>query len=138
MNKYKNLIFILIFAVILVGAIVPFASQFCLPFFNPEAFTDGAEVWNQYVSIVLGIVATILSIISLRMCFSSDESARQTELRTQQTLDKIDTRIQLVAQKQDQMYNAVSQTSLNTKVNDVGKVVWNVPDANCADIDEEV
>ena len=72
------------------------------------------------------------------MCFSSDESARQTELRTQQTLDKIDTRIQLVAQKQDQMYNAVSQTSLNTKVNDVGKVVWNVPDANCADIDEEV
>ena len=138
MNKYKNLIFILIFAVIFVGAIVPFGTQFWLPFFNPDAFTAGAEVWNQYVSIVLGIVATILSIISLKMCFSSNDSARQTEIRTQDTLDKIDTRIQLLAQKQDQMYSAVSQNSLNTKVNDVDKVVWNTPNDDCVNIDEEV
>lgn len=138
MNKYKNHIFILIFAVIFVGAIVPFGAQFLLPFFNSEAFTTGAEVWNQYVSIVLGVVATILSIISLKMCFSSNESARQTEIRTQDTLDKIDTRIQLLAQKQDQMYSAVSQNSLNTKVNDVDKVIWNTPKNDCVNIDEEV
>lgn len=108
----------------------------CL-FFNSEIPITGAEIWNQYVSIVLGIIATILSIISLKMCFSSNDSARQTEIRTQDTLDKIDTKIQLLAQKQDQMYSAVSQNSLNTKINDVDKIVWDVPD-NYKKNDEEV
>lgn len=137
MKKHRNGIYWLVGLVIFIGAIIPFGAQFWLPFFNEDAFIEGAEVWNQYVSIVLGIVATILSIISLKMCFSSEETSRQTELRTQATLDKIDTRIQLLAQRQDQLYNAVSQNSQNTKTNDIDKVVWNTPNSH-SNIDEEV
>ena len=52
--KNKNAIYILIGIIVLIGAIVPFGAQFVLPFFFPDKQIAGAEVWNQYVSIILG------------------------------------------------------------------------------------
>ena len=101
--KNKNAIYQLIFYIVLIGAIVPFGSQFVLPFFYPDKQIAGAEVWNQYVSIILGVVATITSIVSLVLGFKSEEQSNATELRTRDMLQSIETRIQLLSQKQDQM-----------------------------------
>ncbi len=111
MDKTKTFVFI--GTIIFLGGLVPFAAQFLLPLLYKNANVAGAEVWNQYVSIVLGIVATILSVVSLKMCFLNDEQSRQTELKTQEILDKIDTKIQLLAQKQDQIYETISETKNN-------------------------
>ena len=105
--KNKNAIYILIGTIILVGAIIPFGAQFILPFFFPDKQIAGAEVWNQYVSIILGVVATITSIVSLVLGFKSEEYSNATELRTREMLQRIETRIQLLSQKQDQMQSSL-------------------------------
>lgn len=110
MTKYdKKMIYILIIAVMLIGAIVPFAAQFILPFFYPENNIVGAEIWNQYVSIILGIVATITSIVSLILGFKSEEQSNATELRTRDMLQHIETRIALMSQKQDQIQSSLQK-----------------------------
>ena len=115
MNKYQRHIYWLITGVIFVGALVPFCAQFLLPFFNKDAFVEGAEVWNQFVSIVLGIVATILSIVSLKMCFDSAESFKNAEKQTAVIWAKIKGKLDLVSQKQDYIYSTVSQNQPNTQ-----------------------
>ncbi len=143
MNKHKYLIYGLVAAVILVGAIIPFGAQFWLPFFKEEAFTSGAEVWNQYVSIVLGIVATILSIVSLKMCFSSEESSKKAEMRTAVIWQKIEGKLDVLSEKQDYIYHTVSQNQPNTqtKTIDGNDANWKQSDKNKQTnmiIDEEV
>lgn len=102
-NENKNGLYILIGVIVLIGAIVPFAAQFVLPFYFPDKQIAGAEVWNQYVSIILGIVATITSIVSLVLGFRSEEQSNATERRTRDLLQRIEARIQLLSQKQDQI-----------------------------------
>ena len=142
MNKYKHLIYGLIIAVILIGGIIPFGAQFWLPFFKEEAFVGGAEVWNQYVSIVLGIVATILSIVSLKMCFSSEESSKNAEKRTEVIWTKIEDKLELLSQKQDYLYNTVSQNHSNTQTKTIvsNETTWKQLDKNENNmtVDEEV
>ena len=57
----------------------PFIAQCWLSIAFPEAPIDGLEMWNQYVGIVLGIVATILSIVSLVMGFHSTNEAYEQQ-----------------------------------------------------------
>ncbi len=102
-KENKKGIYIIITVIALVGAVVPFAAQFILPFFFYNQQVVGAEVWNQYVSIILGIVATITSIVSLILGFKSEEQSNATERRTRDLLQGIETRIQLLSQKQDQI-----------------------------------
>ncbi|MCI8717209.1 MAG: hypothetical protein HFH65_02930 [Lachnospiraceae bacterium] len=102
-KENKKGIYIIITVIALVGAVVPFAAQFILPFFFCNQQVVGAEVWNQYVSIILGIVATITSIVSLILGFKSEEQSNATERRTRDLLQGIETRIQLLSQKQDQI-----------------------------------
>lgn len=117
-EKGKNRIYVLLIVIVVVGAIVPFAAQFVLPFFYPETQIAGAEIWNQYVSIILGVVATITSIVSLILGFRSEEQSNATEMRTRNLLQRIDTRIQLLSQKQDQI-----QSSLLKDYNEARKAV---------------
>lgn len=117
--KNKNLIYILIITVVIVGAIVPFAAQFVLPFFFPDKQVAGAEIWNQYVSIILGVVATITSVVSLILGFKSEEQSNATELRTRDMLQRIEARIQVLSQKQDQ----IMQSSLVQYYSEAKKVV---------------
>ena len=118
-NKSKNGLYILIGAIVLVGAIVPFAAQFVLPFYFPDNQIAGAEVWNQYVSIILGIVATITSIVSLVLGFRSEEQSNATERRTRDLLQSIEAKIQLLSQKQDQ----IIQSSLIKDYSEAKKAV---------------
>lgn len=106
-EKFKNKIYYLIIAVIAIGALVPFAAQFLLPFYNSEISVAGAEVWNQYVSIILGVVATITSIVSLILGFKSEEQSNATERRTRDLLKEIEGKVDLSLQKQDQLQNSL-------------------------------
>lgn len=81
-------------------------------------------MWNQFVSIILGIVATILSIVSLKMGFDSADNAKTTELHTQAILDEIVAKIQQVEKQQSQLYNVVSQNSQNTQVDNISNGNW--------------
>lgn len=92
---------------IAIGALVPFAAQFLLPFYNSEISVAGAEVWNQYVSIILGVVATITSIVSLILGFKSEEQSNATERRTRDLLKEIEGKVDLSLQKQDQLQNSL-------------------------------
>lgn len=124
MNKCRIWIFILVIGVILFGGLVPFAAQFIFPFVFPNIPISGAEIWNQYVSIILGIVATILSIVSLKMCFSSEEQTHETNIRVQKALDDLDKAVDKVSDKQDLLYNTVTDTQRQSQRKSVSPQTW--------------
>lgn len=99
--SHKKYVYNVIFWLSLIGLIVPFASQFILPFFFPCCKVAGVEIWNQYVSIILGVVATLMSVISLKLSFDNVEQSYQTELRTQELLYKIDSHLNDIEHNQD-------------------------------------
>ncbi len=84
--SHKKFVYTSITIITILGAIVPFAAQFILPFFFPNSNIAGIEIWNQYVSIILGVIATLMSIISLKLSFDNVEQSYETELSTQQLL----------------------------------------------------
>jgi Mg2+/citrate symporter len=119
----KNNIYKLIGIIVILGAIVPFAAQFLLPFFLPNSNVQvsGAEIWNQFVSIILGVIATITSIVSLILGFRSEERSNETEIRTVELLHTIEKKIELMSQKQDQLQSSLlktySESNTNTQIN---------------------
>ena len=124
----KNNIYKLIGIIVILGAIVPFAAQFLLPFFLPNSNVQvsGAEIWNQFVSIILGVIATITSIVSLILGFRSEERSNETEIRTVELLHTIEKKIELMSQKQDQLQSSLlktySESNTNTQINfSIGK-----------------
>ena len=111
----KN-IYILIGSVILIGGIVPFAAQFICPFFFPEREITGAAVWNQYVSIILGVIATITSVVSLVLGFRNERENYDTERRTRELLHDIKEKVIVLSTKQD-VFNGIKNINgdfLNT------------------------
>ena len=94
-NKYglKKWCIILILSVIIVGLLGPFIAQCILSLCLNINQINGLEMWNQYVGIVLGVVATILSIVSLVMGFHSTNEAyeqqREAFARYQSTVELI-------------------------------------------------
>ena len=120
--KNKNAIYILIGIIVLIGAIVPFGAQFVLPFFFPDKQIAGAEVWNQYVSIILGVIATITSIVSLVLGFRSEKESNDTERRTRDLLQEIKGNVALVLQKQDMLQSHLtSEYDITHKINRTNK-----------------
>lgn len=88
--SHKKYVYNVILIISIFGLIVPFAAQFILPFFFSCRKVAGVEIWNQYVSIILGIVATLMSIISLKMSFDNVEQSHQTELKTRDLFHDIE------------------------------------------------
>ena len=85
----------LVFGTIIVGLIVPYGAQVICTIWFPDA-SVGLDVWNQFVSIALGIVATVLSIVSLIMGFKNyddtlamQEKYTQTLQQSERALEKI-------------------------------------------------
>jgi hypothetical protein len=72
-NKYsmKRWVFALIAFACFSGIIAPFIAQYLAP--RRSALEVALSAWNQYVSIILGIVATLLSIVSLVFSFHNEE-----------------------------------------------------------------
>lgn len=81
-----------------IGILGPFTAECILPFFFPEKELKTLNHWNQYVGIVLGSVATILSIVSLAMAFHNmDEAYAQQRTNNEQNSNMIQ-RLQLIEQ----------------------------------------
>lgn len=105
----KRNIYWFIGIIIFIGILIPFGCQFVIPLFIETKNVSGVEVWNQFTSMILGIVATILSIVSLKMGFDSAETARITELKTQSVLDSIDEKICILSERQEQMVKSINE-----------------------------
>lgn len=114
-NRYglKKWCVVIILFVATIGCLGPFVAQCVLPFFFPECTIDGLEIWNQYVGIVLGIVATILSIVSLIMGFNSANEASEQQRKA---FDQYEATIELIHK-------------VETDVADVGAKVGKNPDS---------
>lgn len=85
LNKW---VFRLIVITIFLGAIVPFASETICTIWFPEA-SVGLNTWNQFVSIILGIIATLLSIVSIIMGFKNYEDTLSVQEKYMQALHEI-------------------------------------------------
>ena len=121
--RYRDRIYGFVTFVIFFGGIVPFATQFLLPmigsFTGKEINPYGAEVWNQFVSIALGIVATILSIVSMYLGFKNSDESRAIEKNRQSAIsrleDKLDDRIQEILAREHELLNAINETKSESK-----------------------
>ena len=114
--RIRSKIFILIFAICFTGLIVPFAAQAILPFFFDADRVDGISLWNQYVSLILGIVAAIMSIVSLYLCFHSEETANNFNKEISRNLAILEEKISNISDKQDYLNNKLGN-SLGLEVN---------------------
>lgn len=121
--RYRDRIYGFVTFVIFFGGIVPFATQFLLPMIGSligkEINPYGAEVWNQFVSIALGIVATILSIVSMYLGFKNSDESRAIEKNIQSAIsrleDKLDDRIQEILAREHELLNAINETKSESK-----------------------
>lgn len=84
----KRWVYGIIITVIILGLIVPFFSEAIFTIWFPD-ITTGLNTWNQFVGIILGIVATILSIVSLIMGFKNYEDSLDLHEKNVKTLDEI-------------------------------------------------
>ena len=98
--KLRTMAFWLILLTIFLGGIIPFAAQFLFPALFKDYSPVGAEIWNQYVSIILGIVATALSIISLVLCFRSEDRSQTSNNQLQLTFEKLKEKVEDVGRHQ--------------------------------------
>lgn len=86
----KRWVYGIIITVISVGLIVPFFSEAVCTIWFPGA-SIGLNTWNQFVGIILGIVATVVSIVSLIMGFKNYDDGLELHEKHVQTLEKIST-----------------------------------------------
>lgn len=84
----KRWVYGIIIIVISLGLIVPFFSETICTIWFPDV-TLGLNTWNQFVSIILGIIATVLSIVSLIMGFKNYEDGLDLHEKNVQTLERI-------------------------------------------------
>lgn len=84
----RKWVFNLIILTIGLGAIVPFASEAMCTIWFPNVAL-GLNTWNQFVSIILGIVATVLSIVSIIMGFKNYDDTLSVQEKYMEALQKI-------------------------------------------------
>lgn len=101
LNVFKDKIYIFLLSICLIGIIFPYGAQCILPFFITSDELYGLEMWNQYVGLILGVVATVMSIISLKMSFDNVQESRKTEKQTSDNLHHIDLMLQKISIQQD-------------------------------------
>ena len=82
-QKAKSYSVVLIAAVVVIGILMVFACTL----FTPKM--PGLAEMNQFVSIVLGIVATIVSIVSMLFSFYGLEKTEESERRQHEILQQI-------------------------------------------------
>ena len=89
-EKYglKKWVYRLIFGAIIIGLVVPFFAEVICTIWFPNV-SLGLNIWNQFVSIILGVVATILSIVSIIMGFKNYEDALELQEKYTQALETV-------------------------------------------------
>ena len=86
----KRWVLILIVVVLLVGFVFPMFAEIIIGTLYPEQ-VKGVEVWNQFTSIILGIVATVLSLVSMFMGFKSYDDSVELQKTCVQMFEHIKT-----------------------------------------------
>lgn len=84
----KRWAFLLVTTVIFVGLVLPLFAEIVVGIIWPDK-VKGIEVWNQFSSVILGIVATVLSIVSMFMGFKSYEDSSNLTTLCMQSFDHI-------------------------------------------------
>lgn len=82
-EKAKAYSVVLIIGVVVVGILLVFAASII------SKEIPGLSEMNQFVSIVLGVVATIVSIVSMLISFYGLEKTEESERRQNQVLQRI-------------------------------------------------
>lgn len=123
--------FILWFVVI--GFMGPFIAQCWLSIAFPDVPIDGLEMWNQYVGIVLGIVATILSIVSLVMGFHSTNEAYEQQRKA---FDQYEATIELLHKVETDVADVKSKVGNKSDAKHVAPINPEEPDVKVEDIIE--
>ena len=84
----KRWVFYLILFVIFLGFLIPYAIELICTFWFPE-HSIGISQWNQFVSIILGVVATVLSIVSIIMGFKNYDDTLDIQEKFTRSLEGI-------------------------------------------------
>lgn len=113
-QNFKNNIFTLIIIIAIIGLIIPYSGEVILPFFCSKEKIQGIQVWNQFVSMILGVVATIMSIVSLYLCFKSEEKSTIVNHQIEKNLALLSEQVKNLSVKQDHLDDNI--TSLKMKV----------------------
>lgn len=85
--RLRYLVYTLLFITIAVAIVGPFIWQ-CIEK-NQDA-KEALAIWNGYISIVLGFVATTLSIVSMSMNFKTYDDAIRVQRQAERTLAMVD------------------------------------------------
>lgn len=117
----KKWVYGIIITVIVFGLIVPFFSETICTIWFPGA-SVGLNTWNQFVSIILGIVATILSIVSLIMGFKNYEDGLDLHEKHIETLEKISSISKDVIEVKEKINNLNDIKSEAPKI--PSKILW--------------
>lgn len=111
--KWKYSMKIWVFALIafacLGGIIAPFIAQYLAP--RKSALEVALSAWNQYVSIILGIVATLLSIVSLVFSFHNEEEENIQQRNYSDKFDDINRTLQKIEDSVDATKEKVNHMS---------------------------
>ena len=86
----KGWVLTLIIIILLVGFIFPLFAEVIIGTYWP-CHVKGVEVWNQFTSVVLGIIATVLSIVSIIMGFKSYDDSAELSEKCIRILERTDT-----------------------------------------------
>ncbi len=87
-HSLKTWTFGLLLIVVLIGFIFPLFAEVIIGTWFP-ARVRGVEVWNQFTSVILGVVATVLALVSMFMGFKSYDDSSELQKTCLQTLEHI-------------------------------------------------
>lgn len=119
----KRWVFGIIITVISLGLIVPFLTEAICTIWFPDA-AIGLNIWNQFVSIILGIVATILSIVSLIMSFKNYEDGLELHEKHVETLEKISSVSKDISDMKNSLNNFTMLTDSKSERNLSSRTDW--------------
>lgn len=107
----KKWVFCVIRSAIILGIIAPFAAETIFPFLCKNQYVlNHLSTWNQFVSIVLGVVAVVLSIVSIIMSFKNyDDTYKLSEKYTIQ-LSNMEKMIDTMDEMKNNIYYNSSKT----------------------------
>jgi len=92
--------FQVIFAFVTIGILLCFFLQFYeCEYMN---FTKAAEIWNVFVSLLLGVIATIVSLISLFFSFYNTKQSYDSSNDNLYELTRITTKLESSEKKQEE------------------------------------
>lgn len=106
------------------GIIAPFIAQYLAP--RKSALEVALSAWNQYVSIILGIVATLLSIVSLVFSFHNEEEENIQQRNYSDKFDDINRTLQKIEDSVEDTKKIVDK--MDDKIVQIDKTVSIIKD----------